>query len=55
MEDRYRSRNKMVRIAMEGIEKGDGGAILWGDYPNVQKNGEGTLVVPESSTREILV
>jgi len=26
-----------------------------GYYPNVQKNGEGTLVVPESSTREILV
>ena len=26
-----------------------------GYYPSVQKNGEGTPVVPESSTREILV
>ena len=37
MEDRYRSRNKMVRIAMEGIEKGDGGAILWGDITQTSR------------------
>ena len=33
VEDRYRSRNKMVIIAMEGIEKGDGGAISRGILP----------------------
>ncbi len=37
MEDRYRTRNKMVIIAMEGIEKGDGGAILGGDITQTSR------------------
>ncbi len=37
MEDRYRSRNKMVIIATEGIEKGDGGAILRGDITQTSR------------------
>ena len=32
-----------------------GSNLPGGYYPNVQKNGEGTLEAPESSTREILV
>ena len=37
VEDRYRSRNKMVIIAIEGIEKGDGGAILRGDITQTSR------------------
>ena len=55
MEDRYRS-TKQNGDTSHGVSRGgrQGSNPLGGYYPNVQKNGEGALVVPESSTREII-